>query len=542
MATIDATISADSADDYLRRLAQFSNGSEKKWVPPWGSTTPKLMLILGYPSADACEEEDLEAGASMAEVINALEVAEIPKEDVYVTTMVKFGIGTQSKPNTAQIELCREALDFEIATLKPRLIMTLGADSFKRIVKVNRKVTDALGEIVDCPYGCKLIPNYSPGMILTQDPTLRPFFRGVFDDASKFLNDRLQYTQFEWLVVDDPEVNQLIVADYIQRGMLTVGYDAEWLGTKKTDNEVMYTFQYSCEPHKAVVLSLTQDGIAENRALLDTMKPLLEHPQAVRLGWNIRADDSRLMLRGFNIPDETLGFDGMKAVAFIDSRFSKGLETGIKKFTTYKPYYTRLNQTLADLKIPKHEMSRLKLLQPEVFYEYCAGDAVSHRTACLAMKERMEATLPQKQLDYFFQTYLPLSHYFLDLELAGIPIDLTCMEDLTRKYSAKYQELRGVLQAAVCRYGFDSTVLGDEDPREASKRGIYEDLNPNSAPQKKILLFDKLKLIPAYYTKAGKSPKPRVWYDKQKPQTQRQYSPSTNGNSLTKQQCFVSIR
>ena len=67
--------------------------------------------------------------------------------------------------------------------------------------------------------------------------------------------------------------------------------------------------------------------------MLDTVKPLLEHPEAQRLGWNIRADDLRLKLRGFNLPEQTLTFDGMKAVAFLDSRHGKGLETGIKYFT-----------------------------------------------------------------------------------------------------------------------------------------------------------------------------------------------------------------
>ena len=38
-------------------------------------------------------------------------------------------------------------------------------------------------------------------------------------------------------------------------------------------------------------------------------------------GGNIRADDKRLKLRGINIADATLAFDGMKACGFIDSRW-----------------------------------------------------------------------------------------------------------------------------------------------------------------------------------------------------------------------------
>ena len=528
MATSETKLTAEA---YLQALEPFKNGSTKKWIPPSGDTEAELMLILSYPSSDACVEGDLHAGASMIEVTNALDVAEIPRDSVYITTMVKYGIGSAPKPKTEHIEECTAMLDFEIATVKPRLIITLGAEPFKRVMQANKKVTDYLGEIVDCPYGCKLLPNYSPGMILTQDPKLRPFFREVFDQAKRFLAGNLNYTPFEWIVVDDPAVNREIVANYIESNQLITGYDAEWCGDKMTDDEVMYTFQYSCEPHKAIILDISKDGKVENQELLETMRPLLEHPKAERMGWNIRADDKRLTLRGFNLPDETLAFDGMKAVAFIDSRWPKGLETGIRKFTNYPPYYNKFNKALDDLKIDKNLMSTLKLLRPETFFEYCAGDAVSHREACIQMRERIRA-LPAGQRKYFFDTYLPLSHYFLDLELCGIPIDKEVMEDITGKYKTKYEELRETLLNTTKGYGFDSTLVGDRDVKDTAKEGLYEDFNPNSAPQKKILLFDKLQLEPAFYTKSGKSPKPRAWFNKQSPQTQRQFSPSTNGKSL----------
>ena len=285
----------------------------------------------------------------------------------------------------------------------------------------------------------------------------------------------------------------------------------EWFGAKWTDDEVVYDFQYSCEKDVAVVLNISKDGVTENRELLDTMKLMLEHPKARRMGWNIRADDLRLRHRGFNLPDETLAFDGMKAVAFFDSRLSKGLETGIKMFTDYAPYYTALNKKLKEHKLAKNEMSKVKFLEPEVYYNYCAGDAVSHREACL----RMMASFPKHLKDLYKNIYLPLTHYFTDMELTGIPIDRDVLEDITEKYSSKYEELKNTLV----------TYLKEQF-------GV-EDFNPNSAPQKKQLLFEVLNVEPAYYTKSGKSPKSKAWYDKQKAQTQKLYEPSTNGKSLS---------
>lgn len=481
------------------------------WLPPRGNKEGKLMLILSHPTHDDLGPKELLSGAYGVEVQNAVAAAGINPNDLYITSMVKHGIGSKPKPSSDQIAAGAELLDYEISLVKPKLIMTLGAEVFKRVMKKNATQGDSLGEIIDSPYG-KLLPNFSPGMILNQDPKKRIYFRQAFELAERYINDRLNYTPFEWILVDDPEVNAEIVKSYVDRGMLSVGYDAEWFGAKMTDDEVMYTFQYCCEPHKGIILDISKDGLTENRALLDTMKPLIEHPKADRLGWNIRADDKRLKLRGFTLDESTLGFDGMKACAFFDSRFDKGLETGIRMFTNYKPYYNELNKVKKEHKLSNQEMAKVKFLNPSVFYDYCGGDAVSHYLACMTMRTQMKENLDPRVSAYYFNTYLPLSDYFTDLELHGIPIDMKVMADITEKYSKKYDELYAHLRSLT-------------DP-------LLPDFNPSSAPQKKQLLFEILNLEPAYYTKSGKSPKSRAWYKTKSKAMQSQFSPSTNGKSL----------
>lgn len=469
------------------------------------------MIVFSHPNKDDLEHRAFgKAGLSADEVLAALRSADISLDRVHFTAMVKHGIGSKSKPSAEDIEEYTAALDAELESIKPKLIMPMGSEVFKRIMRSNIKMGDYLGEITDTPYG-KVLANYAPGMIVMMDPTKRPEFKEIFELAKRVLDGRLEYTPYRYMVIDDPEENARLLERYIKKGKLTIGYDAEWFGDKFTDDEVMYEFQYSCEKDIAIVLNISKDGKTENRELLDTMKIILEHPEAKRLGWNIRADDLRLRHRGFNLPDETLAFDGMKAVAFFDSRLSKGLETGIKSFTDYEPYYTALNRKMKEHKLAKHEMAKMKFLEPDVYYHYCAGDAVSHREACL----RMMAAFPEHLKKFYYDTYLPLTHYFTDMELTGIPIDKEVLEDITEKYSAKYNELKQELVSFL-----------------HEKFGV-EDFNPNSAPQKKQLLFETLKVEPAYYTKSGKSPKSKAWYDKQKPQTQKMYEPSTNGKSLS---------
>lgn len=478
---------------------------------PRGALGSKYMIIFSHPTKD-----DLQVGAfgrssgNALEVLDALKFAGISEDDCYFTGMVRNGIGTKPKPSSQLINDWAPHLDAEIEAVKPQIIISLGAEVFKRLMKTNMKVGDYLGEIIDSPYG-KLLANYSPGMVVVQDPTKRPEFQETFDLARRFIDNKLWYQPFTYQVVNTPEENTAILQKYIAEGKFSVGYDAEWCGQKMTDDEVMYDFQYSCEPHHAVILNISKDGVTENRELLDTMKLLLEDPRCDRLGWNIRADDLRLTLRGFTLADETLGFDGMKAVAFFDSRMSKALDTGIKKFTYYDPYYVPFYRKMKDHKLPKPELAKMKFYEPDLYYRYCGGDAVSHRTACLKMRE----TFPEATKDYYFNVYLPLTNYFLDMEITGIPVDMNVLRDITDKYVNKYEELRKDLELFMVQHF-----------------GIA-DFNPNSAPQKKEFLFTTLELPPAFYTKSGKSPKPRSWYVRQSDQMKRLFQPSTNSKSLS---------
>lgn len=518
-------------EEQFKKIFEVGEYNGKTWLPGIGRPPAKLMIIISYPSKDDVKELRLLSGGSGIEIDNALEIAGFQLNDIYITSMVKFGIGNIVKPTTTQIQECAEMLDLEIKLCQPKLIMTLGSEPFKAVMKQNLKQTDFIGEIIDSPYG-KLLPNYSPGMILVQDPKQRPFFRECFELAKRFLDDKLNYTKFSHIVVEDPAVNKALVQHYIDTKQFSIGYDAEWKGKKYTDDEVMYTFQYCCEPNKAIILHISKDGKTENRELLDTMKPLLEHPEADRLGWNIRADDKRLKLRGFNIPEHTLGCDGMKLVGFIDSRWGKGLETGIRKFTNYAPYYNDLNTEKKAAKLANSDMSDVMFSASDTFFNYCAGDAVSHREACINMRNHFKSKFPKGQQDYYFNTYLPLSNYFLDLESSGIPIDMDVMARITTMYTAKYNELKDRLTALTKPYKFDSATKAAVELVNLDEAATYQDdFNPGSVKDKRALLYDILKLTPHYYIKDRKT-KPREWYLKQKPNVQKQCSPSTNGKSI----------
>ena len=184
---------------------------------------PELLIVFSHPNKDDLEVRKFgEHGANALEILAALEAADIPRELVHFTAMVKHGMGSKSKPSAEDIEEYAAELDAEIEAIKPKLIMTLGAEVFKRIMKTNIKMGDYLGEITDSPYG-KVLANYAPGMIVVMDPTKRPEFRDVFLLAKRALDDNLNYDQYKYIIVDEPEVNTAILEKYISEGKFHIG-------------------------------------------------------------------------------------------------------------------------------------------------------------------------------------------------------------------------------------------------------------------------------------------------------------------------------
>lgn len=516
----DTPITLDISDEELGQ-ARMVDG--RQWMCSLGNTEAELLLLASHPNIRDEGEKEVMSGDYFMELFAAfLRVYPEYKDKgydwldhVYITSVVKHTLGkTQSKPTTEELQFFRPYVEREIQIVRPKLIMSLGAEAFKWLMKSNAKQSDFLGEVIDSPYG-KVIPNYSPGMIITQEPKKRNQFQDIFRKAISYVTGKLNYQEFTWEVVDDPKRNTEILKKYMAEEKWDIGYDGEWsTGGKMFENgEVLHTFQYCCEPHHAIILDLSKDGKTENQELLDTMKPFIQHPKARRMGWNIRADDKRLLFRGIINREETLAFDGMKAVAFLDSTDAKGLETGIRKYTNYPPYYVEFYAELKKHGIAAKDLCALKFINPELFYRYCAGDAVSHREACLRMKK----VLVEERANvskYYFDVYLPLTNYFIDMEMYGIPIDTVVMEDISNKYSTKYEELKKFLTGLV-------TVLG------------FENFNPASNPDKKRLLYNILNLDPPYYTKAGKAARSRSWYRKQPDEIKALYQPSTNNKCLS---------
>jgi DNA polymerase len=165
----------------LKSLREAAAGC--KACPLWESGTQTVfgeggahadVVFVGEQPGDS---EDLEGrpfvGPAGQLFDRALEEVEIDRSQVYVTNVVKhFKWKPQGKrrihqkPNWGEIAACRPWLDAEVAVLKPRVLVCLGATAAQALLGRDFRVSRQRGELVDSPLAPKAIATVHPSSIL----------------------------------------------------------------------------------------------------------------------------------------------------------------------------------------------------------------------------------------------------------------------------------------------------------------------------------------------------------------------------------------
>jgi uracil-DNA glycosylase len=168
----------------LKKLRETADGC--KACPLWKTGT-QTVFGEGAAKADAIfvgeqpgDREDIEGrpfvGPAGQLLDRALVAAEIDRKQVYVTNVVKhFKWKPQGKrrihqkPNWREIAACRPWLDAEVAVLKPRVLVCLGATAAQALLGKDFRVSRQRGEIVESPLADKAIATVHPSSILRGD-------------------------------------------------------------------------------------------------------------------------------------------------------------------------------------------------------------------------------------------------------------------------------------------------------------------------------------------------------------------------------------
>ncbi len=139
-----------------------------------GGEQARVILVGEQPGND----EDL-AGAPFVGpagrlLDRALEAAGIDRRRAYVTNAVKHfkweprgKRRIHSKPNATEIQACRPWLEAEIAVVKPKVIVLLGATAAQALLGKTFRVTHERGKVIETsPLAPKIVATVHPSSLL----------------------------------------------------------------------------------------------------------------------------------------------------------------------------------------------------------------------------------------------------------------------------------------------------------------------------------------------------------------------------------------
>jgi uracil-DNA glycosylase len=165
-----ARLARDAAD--CRACDLWRNGTQTVFGE--GPPDAALMLVGEQPG----DREDLSGkpfvGPAGRVLDDALAAAGIDRERVYVTNAVKHfkwrARGKRrihDKPNRAEVAACRPWLDGELATVKPRVLVLLGATAAQAILGTGFRVTRERGQAIgDTGFAEHVVATVHPSAIV----------------------------------------------------------------------------------------------------------------------------------------------------------------------------------------------------------------------------------------------------------------------------------------------------------------------------------------------------------------------------------------
>lgn len=156
-----------------------------------GRRNARVILIGEQPG----NEEDIEGrpfvGPAGRVLDQALKEAGIDRRETYVTNVVKhFKWEPRGKrrihkrPNSVEIQACRQWLDAEIALIKPRVLVCLGATASQALFGKSFRVTKERGRLIESDLTPAVVATVHPSSILrapNEQRRKREFARFVDD-------------------------------------------------------------------------------------------------------------------------------------------------------------------------------------------------------------------------------------------------------------------------------------------------------------------------------------------------------------------------
>jgi DNA polymerase len=133
-----------------------------------GNPNADLMFVGEAPGADEDEQGEPFVGRSGQLLTNMIKAMGLSREEVYIANIIKCRPPSNRAPERDECETCSPFLMRQIAVIKPKAIVALGAVAAKTLLAINAPMSELRGRWYDFR-GTKLAVTYHPAFLL-RDP------------------------------------------------------------------------------------------------------------------------------------------------------------------------------------------------------------------------------------------------------------------------------------------------------------------------------------------------------------------------------------
>jgi len=132
------------------------------------------LFILDYQVSQAQDSTNNYYSGRSGDILEKMieNVLQIHTKDIYLTHAVKCKPLQSNKPSTSEWNSCKSYLFSQLEFIKPKVIVTLGADAYSHLTNdTDENFENVRGHVIDFK-GYKLIPIYHPQFLL-RNPELK---------------------------------------------------------------------------------------------------------------------------------------------------------------------------------------------------------------------------------------------------------------------------------------------------------------------------------------------------------------------------------
>ena len=253
----------------------------------------------------------------------------------------------------------------------------------------------------------------------------------------------LKTTPHKYQLIDTEEE-----AERLRDFLLTteiVSLDTETTSTNAMEAELV-GLSFAVRPFEAWYVAIPAER-SEAQRMVEIFRPVYENEAILKVGQNIKYDYEVLRQYGIDIQGKL--FDTMLAHYIIQPELRHNMDYMAETLLHYQTVH------IEELIGPKGKSQRnMRDLEPQEVYEYAAEDA----DVTLRLKDVLEPKLKEVNGErLFWNIEMPLVRVLADMELNGVRLDTTSLQDTQRAFTERMNQYeQEALKEAGCNFNISS--------------------------------------------------------------------------------------